>query len=66
MANLKEIRESEHSVDYWKQKSLYWWRRYLRNVKLIADLRRQNRKIRLLLSDYVNAETQEFEDGDFS
>ncbi len=61
MANLKEIRESEHSVDYWRDKTMYWWRRYLSNVKLIADLRRQNRKIRLLLSDYVNQEREEFD-----
>lgn len=54
--NLNEIRRSETDVNYWKDKTMYWWKRYLKNVKLIAGLRRQNRQIRLLLSDYVNEE----------
>ncbi len=64
MANLKEIRKSEHSVDFWRDKTMYWWRRYLSNVKLIAALRRQNRQIRLLLSDYVADEIKDFDDQD--
>ena len=62
MTTLNEIRRSEHDIEYWKEKSLYWWRRYLRNVRVISELRKQNRKIRLLLSDYINAEREEFDD----
>ncbi|MCK5604469.1 hypothetical protein KAR91_21440 [Candidatus Pacearchaeota archaeon] len=62
MATLNEIRRSENDIEYWKEKSLYWWSRYIKNVKTISDLRRQNRQIRILLSDYINAEREEFDD----
>ena len=62
MANLNEIRRSETDVGYWRDKTMYWWRRYQSNVKLIAELRRQNRQIRLLLSDYVADESADFDD----
>ncbi|MCK5642821.1 MAG: hypothetical protein KAJ19_18575, partial [Gammaproteobacteria bacterium] len=56
---LKQTKDS--CVSYWKVKSMYWWRRYISNVRLIAHLRQQNRRIRLLLSDYVNEETERWD-----
>lgn len=46
--DLSEIRKAETSLEYWKDESLYWWRLYLGNLKMIHKLREENRKIRKL------------------
>ncbi len=52
--DLAKIKESETSMEYWKDESLLWWRMYLRNVMMLRKLRKENRHLRILLSDYVN------------
>ena len=52
--DLAKIELSETSIKYWKEDSMYWWKRYLRNVAMVRRLRAQNRILRQLLSDYVS------------
>lgn len=51
--DLTKIEQAETSLEYWKDESLTWWRMYLHNLCLIRKLRKDNRTLRLLLSDYV-------------
>lgn len=46
--DLEQIRQAETSMEYWKDESLYWWRLYLSNLKMIRKLREDNRKLRNL------------------
>ncbi len=50
--DLTKIKESE-GIEYWREESLMWWRMYFRNLNMIKNLREENRRLRLLLSDYV-------------
>ena len=51
---IKKIKRIEADQGgYFSEQAMYWWRRYLRNLKVIRNLREENRTLRLLLSDYV-------------
>lgn len=53
MVDLNQVRQAENSLEYWKEESLLWWRMYLRNLIVIKSLRKQNRQLRLIISDYI-------------
>lgn len=44
--DIVEIEKHETSMEYHKDQSNYWWRRYLSNLKMIRKLREDNRKLR--------------------
>lgn len=48
--DLNRIRR-ECSHEWAREQAIYWWRRYYRTTKMIAHLRKQNRRLRVMLSD---------------
>jgi len=52
--DLAKIEKAETSMEYWKDETNYWYRRYIRNLTMVKRLRAQNRILRQLLSDYTN------------
>lgn len=45
---------ADGETEYWRREALDYWQRYLRNLFMVRKLRRENRALRLLLSDYTD------------
>lgn len=67
MVDFNKIKEHETSMDYHKDQSDYWWRRYLNNLKMIRRLREDNRKLRKLnvtMKEVVNDWVSDYFEGE--
>ena len=45
--DLVKIKKAEN-IEHWREESLTWWRLYLGNLKMIRQLREENRHLRKL------------------
>ena len=56
-ASIEQLLEIEKDpASHWRTTALSYWRRYLANLVVIRELRRQNRALRNFLSDIVPPE----------
>lgn len=46
MVDFNEIEQHEKSIEYHKKKTYDWWIKYIRNLKMIRNLREENRQLR--------------------